>query len=164
MSFITLPSFIPTDAAIVFLLVAILVGLVGLLCMQMRLRKLCRGKKGADLEDTMTEIHKTIAALQTFEKESKGYYKNIEKRMRRSTQAIDTVRFNAFGGTGLGGNQSFATSILNEDGDGVVVSSLYSRERVSVFAKPVKMFASEIELTEEESRAIALSRARLSGK
>ena len=67
---------------------------------------------------------------------------------------MHTVRFNPFKGTGAGGNQSFATALLNENGDGVVLSSLYSRERVSVYAKPVQKFSSEYELSGEEKQAI----------
>ena len=44
--------------------------------------------------------------------------------------------------------------MLNEEGDGVVLSSLYSRERMSVFAKPIKGGKSEYELTGEETNAI----------
>ncbi|NIT70429.1 DUF4446 family protein, partial [candidate division KSB1 bacterium] len=58
---------------------------------------------------------------------------------------VGTVRFNPFKGTG--GGQSFAAAFLSEHGNGVVISTLYSRERVSVFAKPIQSFASEYELT-----------------
>ena len=43
--------------------------------------------------------------------------------------------------------------MLNEEGNGVVLSSLYSRERMSIFAKPIKNGKSEYELTEEESKS-----------
>jgi len=45
--------------------------------------------------------------------------------------------------------------MLNEVGDGVVLSSLYSRERMSVFAKPVKAGKSEFELSDEEKEVLA---------
>jgi hypothetical protein len=44
--------------------------------------------------------------------------------------------------------------MLNEEGDGVVLSSLYSRERMSVFAKPIKNKKSEYELTVEEKAVL----------
>ena len=67
---------------------------------------------------------------------------------------VETVRFNPFKGDGSGGNQSFSTAFVNEEGDGVVISSLYSRERVSVFAKPVKKMSSEYEMTAEEKESL----------
>jgi hypothetical protein len=62
------------------------------------------------------------------------------------------VRFNPF--EDAGSNQSFAIGLLNEQGDGVVVSSLYARERMSVFAKPIQQHNSSHELTTEEYSVI----------
>jgi hypothetical protein len=53
-----------------------------------------------------------------------------------------------------GGNQSFSTSFVNENGDGVVISSMYSRDRISIFAKPINKFKSQFETTEEEKQVI----------
>jgi len=50
--------------------------------------------------------------------------------------------------------------MLNEDGDGVVFSSLYSRERMSIFAKPIKNGKSEYELTEEEKEALKKAKVK----
>lgn len=82
------------------------------------------------------------------------YLETVERRLRKSVQSVHTVRFNPFKGTGAGGNQSFATAFLNEHGDGVVISSLYSRDHVSVFSKPVKKHASEYEFSNEEKEAL----------
>ena len=54
--------------------------------------------------------------------------------------------------------QSFAVALLSENGDGAVLSSLYARDRMSVFAKPVKNFSSEFEMTEEEKEVLARAR------
>jgi len=85
---------------------------------------------------------------------SSAYLKTAEARLRRSIQGVETIRFNAFKGTGEGGNQSFAIALLSENGDGTVVSSLYARDRMSVFAKPIKNFSSEFEMTAEERDAV----------
>jgi len=142
------------------ILIMILIGLVlivglGLVRLEIKLKKLCRGAQGADLESSINALADKLETLNKFEDESKSYYKNIERRLRRSTQAVEVVRFNAFKGDGLGGNQSFAAAFLNEDGDGTVISSLYSRDRVSVFSKPIKKFSCEIGLSEEEIKAVS---------
>ena len=62
------------------------------------------------------------------------------------------MRFNPF--KDVGGTQSFAVAIVNEEGDGVVFSSLYSRDRMSVFAKPISKGTSDVELTTEESTVV----------
>ena len=78
--------------------------------------------------------------------------KDINKRLKTSVTGVGVVRFNPF--TNSGGNQSFAIALLNEHGNGVIISTLYGRERTSIFAKPVVKFASEYELTKEETEAL----------
>jgi hypothetical protein len=131
-------------AILAVILIAIIIRL------EIRIKKLMRGKSGSSLEDAFNSMQGDISNLHKFENDMKNYLTNVEKRLRRSVQAVETIRYNPFKGTGSGGNQSFATSLLSEEGDGVVISSLYSREHVSVFSKPVKSHKSEFELTEEE--------------
>jgi len=77
---------------------------------------------------------------------------NLDARLRKSITHTKMVRFNPF--EDAGSNQSFAIGLLNEEGDGVVVSSLYARERMSVFAKPIQQHNSSHELTTEEYSVI----------
>ena len=51
-------------------------------------------------------------------------------------QRLGFKRFNPF--TDTGGNQSFILSLLDENGTGVVVSSLHSRENTRVYAKQIE--------------------------
>jgi hypothetical protein len=125
------------------------------------LRKMFRNKKCGDVSDAIIDISKDVGDLEHFRKEMEAYLLDVEKRLRRSTQVAETVRFNAFRGDGVGGNQSFATAFLNEDGNGTILSSLYSRDRVSVFSKPISKFDSDIELSEEERRAVSLAKSKL---
>lgn len=127
-----------------------------------RFRKLLQGQDARSLEGVIKELHERVSKLNTFQSESIEYLKNIEARLKRSVQAIETIRFNPFKGTGDGGNQSFVTAFLSEKGDGVVVSSLYTRDRVSVFSKPIRKFISEFELTSEEKEAVKQARESLS--
>jgi len=143
------------------LVVAILLLSIALLRLEIKMRRFFKGKNGKDLEKVISSQEEAIKKLNVFENESKNYFKNIEHRMRKSVQSVETIRFNAFRGDGIGGNQSFATAFINEKGDGGVISSLYSRERVSIFSKPIKKFESEIELSEEEKRVISLAKAKL---
>lgn len=132
--------------------------------LRLKIKKLLRGEKNENLGESITSINTDIKDIQDFRSEMEKYLIGIEKRMRRSCQAAETIRFNAFRGDGVGGNQSFATAFLNEDGDGSILSSLYSRDRVSIFAKPISKFSSEIELSEEEQRAVSLAKTKLIAK
>jgi hypothetical protein len=58
------------------------------------------------------------------------------------------MRFNPF--IDAGSNQSFAIALINDEGNGIVMSSLYARDRMSIFAKPIVNGKSEFELSSEE--------------
>jgi len=141
---------------IIALLSAIVLALsIWLFIVERRLKKLLAGKNAQSLEGLIGALGTDIRALEKFRDDTTAYLKTAETRLRRSIQGVETIRFNAFKGTGEGGNQSFAIALLSEDGDGALVSGLYARDRMSVFAKPIKRFTSEHEMTAEERDVVA---------
>jgi hypothetical protein len=66
---------------------------------------------------------------------------------------VGLVRFDAFGDTG--GAQSFALALMDDDGDGVVLTSLHSRQTTRLFVKGVRRGAADLPLSAEEERAIS---------
>jgi len=152
-----------TMAIDINILVYVLIGVIIILAifiirLELKLKKLLSGKNGKSLEGAISNIATGVMRLDTLHDEMKKQVENVENRVRKSVKKAEVVRFNPFAGTGSGGNQSFATALINEEGDGVVISSLYSRERVSVFAKPVSNYSSEYELSGEEKEVIKKSK------
>jgi hypothetical protein len=146
---------------VISLVVIVLLLLISILRLQRRINTFLIGTGSKNIDDTFKHLDKELKDLATFRKELESYLLQVEQRLRRSAQSVQTVRFNPFKGTGGGGNQSFATTIINEDGDGVIISSLYSREHVSIFGKPLKKFASEFELSEEEKESVEKAKTNL---
>lgn len=146
----------PLAIQIAFTVLAVLILLlsVWIFILENRIKKLLAGKNALSLEETITALGKDIRSLEKFRENTTSYLSVADKRIRRSIQGVETIRFNAFKGTGDGGNQSFAIALLSENGDGTVLSSLYARDRMSVFAKPIKNYTSEFEMTEEEKDAV----------
>ena len=140
---------------IVFLVItflAILIGAIWVINTEKRLKRFFIGKKAKDLEDTIINLEDEISKLKKAKENTEKELKEINAKLKKSIRGLETVRFNPF--PDQGSNQSFAIGMLNEDGDGVVLSSLYSRERMSIFAKPIKNGKSEYELTEEERKSL----------
>lgn len=68
-------------------------------------------------------------------------------------QKVELMRFNPFNETG--GDQSFAICLLDNEGSGIVVTSLHTRSGTRVFAKPViKGRSGKYELSKEEELVI----------
>ena len=117
-----------------------------------RLKKFFLGKKAKDLEETIGILETEIIKLKKSEEEIKNNIISMNSKLKQSIRGLETIRFNPF--PDQGSNQSFAIGMLNEEGNGLVISSLYSRERMSIFAKPIKNGKSEYELTTEEKEAL----------
>ena len=117
-----------------------------------RLKKFFAGKKAKDLEENILVLEENISKLKSAKEKIERELVEINKKLKKSVRGLETIRFNPF--PDQGSNQSFAVGMLDEEGDGVVFSSLYSRERMSIFAKPIKNGQSEYELTTEEKEVL----------
>jgi len=122
--------------------------------LEKRIQSLTRGASGVSLEDTIRSLTEHEKRMLAFEGGVKKALEDLDRRVRRSIQSTATIRFNPFKGDATGGNQSFATALVSENGDGVVISSMYAREQTRVFAKPVQQGATTYELMDEEKEAI----------
>lgn len=81
--------------------------------------------------------------------------KVLEKESNFLLNQVGLIRYNPFSDSG--GNMSFSLALLNNHGDGAVLTSLHSREGIRVYSKAVKNFKSEQSLTDEEVQAIELA-------
>ena len=132
----------------------IIIALFGwIIWLQNKLGKLLVGKS-KNLDESFALLNKEITELNKFRTVAEETFKKNDIRLKKTISGVETIRFNPFKGDGSGGNQSFATAFLNEDKNGVIISSMYGRERMSIFAKPVKNLISEYELTAEEKEAM----------
>jgi len=74
------------------------------------------------------------------------------KTMQRAITKIGIVRFNPF--KEIGGDQSFSIALLDEQRNGVLITSYYGRELNRIYAKPIQGGASDHELSVEEKEAV----------
>ncbi|HTE48824.1 MAG TPA: DUF4446 family protein [Candidatus Paceibacterota bacterium] len=138
--------------------ISIIIGAFWIIMTEKRLKRFFLGKKAKDLEDIITISGRDIENLKKAKDDMQKDILTINSKLKKSIRGLEVVRFNPF--SDQGSNQSFAIGMLDEEGDGVVFSSLYSRERMSVFAKPIKNNRSEYELSAEEKEALIGAKVR----
>ncbi len=81
----------------------------------------------------------------------------LQKESRSHIQRVGVTRFNPF--NDAGGNQSFAATLLDENGDGMLLSSLHGRDLTRVYAKPVKGYKPEgFDFSQEEQDAVFIAK------
>jgi hypothetical protein len=74
----------------------------------------------------------------------------------QSLRHVAVVRYDAFGD--VSGAQSWSLAILDDAGDGVVVTAINGREAARTYAKNVRAGESDAALSPEELEAIAFAR------
>jgi len=144
------------------LVALVLVMALWLISIQMRLNqltehynRLVRGSDGESLEESlnrfMDRLDDTTGQVEAIDQ----VCRTVEQNLQRAIQRCGVIRFNPFADTG--GDQSFAVALLDDAGNGVVFSSLFSRTSTRSFAKEVLGGKSTHALTDEEIEAIELA-------
>jgi hypothetical protein len=84
----------------------------------------------------------------------------LEAATAGALQHVGFVRFNAF--ADVGSELSYALAAIDGRGNGFLISSIYSREEVRSYAKAIREFATDKDLSAEERQAldIAVSHAK----
>ncbi len=102
-------------------------------------------KYSSEVAEALNNIEKLDERLQFIEEDS---LKHIQK--------FAVIRFNPF--DDAGGDQSFAAALLDNEGNGFIISSLHGREATRVYGKPVeKGKPVNYGFSEEEEKVVRLA-------
>jgi hypothetical protein len=101
-------------------------------------------------------LERAVEDLIAAEKRSEERLGELERVARAEVPRVGFVRYNAF--DDVGSDLSFALALLNGEGDGVVLTTIYSREETRTYGKAVKGYASVVDASREEHAAIDAAR------
>ncbi len=76
----------------------------------------------------------------------------LRSELADAVRHVAVVRYDAFGD--MGGRMSFSAAMLDDSGDGLVISAINGRSETRSYAKGVKAGTSTAELSPEEQKAI----------
>lgn len=117
------------------------------------------GARTAELERRMAQLAHRVEVLETeIDAGRSGVAPHpmvVASPLPRDTAAISRmglIRFDAFEDTG--GAQSFALALVDDDGDGIVLTSLHSRPTTRVYIKAIRRGVADSPLSAEEERAL----------
>ncbi|MFH1971083.1 MAG: DUF4446 family protein [Patescibacteria group bacterium] len=115
-------------------------------------KKLSKGIKEPDIRKTLDKILAAETNNQSEIKEIKKEIQNIKHMDLEHIQKMSLIRFNPF--KEIGGDHSFSLALLDGKENGVIVTTLHTRDRTRVYAKTIKNGKSEFELSSEEKKAL----------
>jgi hypothetical protein len=142
-------------AGLVFGVAVLTIGLYHVTFVGPRLRSIAATLKGGGDEESASAAL-VRAALAAFESKTDGRLTGLETVVKRDLHRIGFVRYNSF--EDVGSDLSFTLALLNDEGDGVVVTSIYSREETRTYGKAVKKYVPQQGASKEEQSAIAMAR------
>ncbi len=113
-----------------------------------------RGEAGdRDIIAAVTRWVKQVKATDQRVDEILKMQETVSAQTRLALQRFHMVRYDAF--DDMGGRLSFSAALLDDHGDGVVITSINGRTETRTYAKPVQGLTSDHNLSEEEREAIA---------
>ena len=141
---------------------AVLLGLVTIYLI-VQLRRMRRGQRlllGADQQDLVEYAVGLLARVEHVESRAD----HVEQGLQQVTGRLDGVlqrwallRYDALEGTG--GRQSVSLALLDAGANGMIVTAIQDREYARIYIKQVTAGESDLELSPEETRALAQATA-----
>ena len=138
------------------LLVLVILSLTRIQKLNRRQTLMLRGVEGGSLENLLLDYSQQVPRFQGGLDRALTASDANETALRQTLRRVGLYRYDAF--ANVGGMQSFSLALLDEGANGVVLTGLYSRQDMRVYAKPVIKGRSEVTLTPEEQRAILEAR------
>ena len=114
--------------------------------------KFMNGLGDVSIEELLEDCINKVNNVQGKNKDIEYQLNTIKRNMYYCVQKVGIVRYNAF--DDVGSDLCFSIALLDNNDDGVVISSLYARDSSSTYAKPVSRGKSRYALSAEEIKAI----------
>lgn len=115
-------------------------------------KALMKGVEGRNLEQLLLNNSKTLDQALLKLDILDDRLKTVEGVMTKSIQRVGIIRYNAF--KEMGGDLSYSVALLDQNGNGVIITSIYGRDDARTYAKPIRTWKSAYQLSEEEEMAL----------
>lgn len=136
----------------VILAVLVITVLCKLKTLKRRIDSLSRGKDTESLEDIILNFFERVESLEEGEEMTRAALNAIKDNLKITYQKKGLVKYDAF--REMSGALSYSLALLDKENNGVLISSMYSREGCYTYAKDVKNGKCKINLSEEEAEAL----------
>ena len=126
---------------------------------QRTIKALTSGKDGISLENSIINIISKVENIDETISSHREALNIIDSRVKKSVRGYSLVKYNAYEDNG--GDQSFASGLIDEYQNGYVLSVISNRNHVGVYAKNIVNGKSDSPLTEEENEALEKAKKSL---
>ncbi len=149
-------------AAVGVLAVLVIVLLILVIVTMSRMRQLSRkydlfmrGKDAESMEQSFLKVYDEVEELQEEDQRIREKLNTINSSYSHTYQKTGLVRYDAF--KGMGGQFSFALTLLDRDNNGILLNSIHSRETCYLYLKEVMRGRCDVALSAEEERSLEIA-------
>ena len=103
-----------------------------------------------------SDLRRRVTALEQHRPAGDADLAALRADLGQALRHVAVVRYDAFGD--MGGRLSFSAAVIDDHGDGLVISSIHARGESRTYAKGVVGGTSDATLTPEEQQALAAAR------
>ena len=136
----------------ILLAVVLIIVLCKLKKLKRRVDSLTIGKDTESLEDIIVSYLERVESLEEGEEITRAALNAIKDNLKITYQKTGLVKYDAF--REMSGALSYSLALLDKENNGVLISSMYSREGCYTYAKEIIKGESKINLSEEEAEAL----------
>ena len=136
----------------IILAVVLIIVLCKLKTLKRRVDSLTRGKDTESMEDIIVNYLERVESLEEGEEITRAALNAIKDNLKITYQKTGLVKYDAF--REMSGALSYSLALLDKENNGVLISSMYSREGCYTYAKEIIKGESKINLSEEEAEAL----------
>lgn len=154
------------QSALIVALVGIVVGVIGVVLGAVAFTRLGRLNRSYELlqvaegRETIVDVMgRTIEEFHELREEVARLEAGLAATRRDLAMAlrhVSVVRYDAFGD--MGGRFSFSAALLDDAGDGLVITSIHARSETRTYLKGLSAGDSDITLSPEELQAVRIAR------
>ncbi|MFR1710101.1 MAG: DUF4446 family protein [Clostridium sp.] len=138
---------------LVFILIILVISLlISTGKMKDKYRKMMKGTNNKNLEELLINSIDKIDSIEEITNEVKSICNKTSDTVTSCVQKVAMQRYKAF--EDIGSDLSYSIAFLDGNNNGVVITSIYSRNESITYAKPIDNGISRYDLSEEESNVL----------
>ena len=132
--------------------ILLIITLCKLKSLRRRVDTLTRGKDAETMEDSILNFFERIKSLEDAERKMHRDIRDIKENLKITYQKTGLVKYDAF--REMSGALSYSLALLDKENNGILITSMYSREGCYTYAKDIIKGECKLNLSDEEAEAL----------
>lgn len=118
-------------------------------------RKMMRGNDNKNIEEVINNYLDEVEKIKENNENLMNQYGTITSKLSKSIQKTAITRYKAF--DDVGSDLSFSLALLDDENNGIMLTSIYGRNESTVYAKPIDSGISRYDMSDEEKEVLDIA-------